>query len=754
MRIKKMTATFGRLERAQLQPGEGLNIITAPNESGKSTWAAFLRTMLYGISTADRDKKGYIADKNRYQPWSGLPMQGEIELTVQGQDIILRRGQKGNVPFGDFQAVYGSTEEPVAGLTGDACGEALLGVEREVFERSAFVGQWATMELTPAISLEKRISALSTTGEEGVSFSQTEAQLKEWQRRRKHNKTGEIPKLEAKLAELTEKLNDMSQTADNLSALEEECRRFRSICDMLKQELALHDQIECSARNQRYTEAKQAFDEARTRLEHGQRERQRFTLIPEREAVKKAQNELAYLNALEPMLRENRQAMEEAEQALETARKSSEDQRFTGLSGEEALVQGERDAAAVRAAQERAVRVGKRRPVFVAAGFAAAAAGGAIAYFAGMPSALIAGISAAIATAVILGGLIWVDKTSRNSGATAALLLHRYEAEAPEDISAAAQQYHSRQAEVQQAAVHLRQVHGALQDNLARQENGRTDLLTFVHTFSPEVKDMFGVSAALSRVLLAEETLAMAQARFDSAKKLMDELEAQGAQQGAQLPEGAAPVMEREQAQERLQAAQQRCAELEREIARANGEQQVMGDPAALSAQQEGLQTELNRRKTEYHALEMALTALQTANTRMQQRFSPELSRRAGEYFSRLSGGAYDTITLNREMEASVLPDGEVLPRKALLLSQGTMDQLYLAVRLAVADLCLPEEEPVPIVLDDALSNFDDVRLEQSLRFLQELGEKRQILLFTCRTREQELLAGAENVTFLNLDKQ
>ena len=46
MRIKKMTASFGRLQNATLEPGPGLTIIQAPNEGGKSTWAAFLRAML------------------------------------------------------------------------------------------------------------------------------------------------------------------------------------------------------------------------------------------------------------------------------------------------------------------------------------------------------------------------------------------------------------------------------------------------------------------------------------------------------------------------------------------------------------------------------------------------------------------------------------------------------------------------------------------------------------------------------------
>ena len=81
-----------------------------------------------------------------------------------------------------------------------------------------------------------------------------------------------------------------------------------------------------------------------------------------------------------------------------------------------------------------------------------------------------------------------------------------------------------------------------------------------------------------------------------------------------------------------------------------------------------------------------------------------------------------------------------------LALSQGTADQLYLAVRLAICSLVLPEEEPCPLVLDDALANFDDDRLKLALELLRELGEERQILLLTCHSREGRLLSGADGV--------
>ena len=179
MKILRMKATFGGLDHQELTLKEGLNILQAPNEGGKSTWSAFLRAMLYGINTKERDKQGHIAEKNRYQPWNGGAMEGVVDLEWKGEEITLRRGPKGNTPFGKFEAVYTATGEPVPFLTADNVGEILIGAPREVFERSAFVGQGGTA-IDGAPALEARIAALASSGEEDVSYSQVERRLRDW----------------------------------------------------------------------------------------------------------------------------------------------------------------------------------------------------------------------------------------------------------------------------------------------------------------------------------------------------------------------------------------------------------------------------------------------------------------------------------------------------------------------------------------------------------------------------------------------
>ena len=113
----------------------------------------------------------------------------------------------------------------------------------------------------------------------------------------------------------------------------------------------------------------------------------------------------------------------------------------------------------------------------------------------------------------------------------------------------------------------------------------------------------------------------------------------------------------------------------------------------------------------------------------------------------------YQQICLTEQQQFEALAEERdgLQPRRALTLSQGTADQLYLAVRLAVCELVLPAEEPCPLVLDDALANFDDGRCALALEALARLGEERQILLFTCHSREARLAEGREGAAVLRL---
>ena len=242
---------------------------------------------------------------------------------------------------------------------------------------------------------------------------------------------------------------------------------------------------------------------------------------------------------------------------------------------------------------------------------------------------------------------------------------------------------------------------------------------------------MFGCSAALSRALTMDHDLTLARERTQERLRRLEDLEAQGAKAEAGPNRLPIPELGPEETAQALARTAARLEEVSARLNQARGSQRAMGDPAALAAQAEELEGRLARKRLEADALAAAIAALTQANARLQERFSPELNRLAGEYMARLTGGRYSAVSLTRELEGFVRAEDGVLPRSALFLSRGTADQLYLAARLAVCRLCLPEKPP--ILLDDALAAFDDERLALALELLRELSG--EIGRASCRER-------------------
>jgi len=761
MKIKSMTASFGRLDRATLTLDGGLNIIQGQNEGGKSTWAGFLKAMLYGIDSRDRDKKGHLADKNRYQPWSGAPMEGEITLEWGGRDITIRRSKKGNSQFAAFSAVYTGTGEPVPGMTGDNCGVMLTGVSREVFERSAFIGQ-NSVAVTSTPELEKRIAALVSSGQEDVSFSQAQERLKEWSNRRRVNKTvGLIPKLESELEQKRRALAHLEQVSAAITQAEGERAALEQSRRELLDEQHIHARLAQRELNQRFAQAQLAVDQAQAGVDALLKEQSRFGALPEKERLKHFQGEMQFLKVLDEEIREGEEALKGAEEAYIQANIAIQDEYFNSLTAEEARRRGADEVKAIGEKTARHNKLRKRFTLLSVLSLIPLAAGGAAMFLAEhtaiaaqwfgerfSPLWLLVGGSALCALCWVLAAaaVIQANKAKKQ----AAQIPARYGVTTPEEITALAEDYAQRWQHADDVAQACKQLRGGLNDRKARRENGRGDLFDFVHSFAPEVKDLFGCSAALSLALSFEDRMREAKGKLELTYRRRDDLAAQGGQLADTLEMLHPPKRSPQETAMDLAAVEESLRQIERGLNHAKGEQSAAGDPAALCARLEELTEQLERRTREHEAISIAMEALQGANVYLQERFSPDLNRLASQWLTRLTGGRYTTLSLNRELEPSATEADGLLPRKALALSKGTVDQLYLAVRLAVCQLCLPQEDPAPLVLDDALVTFDDGRMALALDCLAELGPQQQVLLFTCQEREGQYVGNQGNVLTLN----
>lgn len=632
MKINKLTASFGKLENETLSLHDGLNVIYAPNESGKSTWCAFIMAMLYGVDSSERARAGYLPDKLRYAPWSGAPMEGSMELTADRRDItITRRTRTKSAPMRDFTAVYTGSSVPVKELNGSNAGEMLTGVSKDVFRRSAFIAQ-GTVAVSGSPELEKRINAIVSTGEESGSFSEADERLRAWQRKRRYNRKGMLPELEAKMDDTQRRLDDMGGSIGDVESLEKQLDETKARCTLLEQEVT----------DARRRQRREALD----RLNAGRAELQRSS-------------------------EEHDAAMTLLSQRREELGASPFGSREPGeLDAEVQTDLDELDELRVAASKKPKPLWGVLLMVLAVAAAALYTSLDVLAFM--------------IAVAVFcVGAIVMLLRYGKERSAAAAalerqtVLLRKYQARSSGEIKAALEGYKqlwksARDAEQQE--LHTRRAY----------ENARN------------------MQSGLEESALGELDFASG--------------DSEAARLGRELT-----------------AARGEAERLSQQIAGINGRLAAMGDPLVLSSSLSCMKEEYELICDEYDAINLAIDTLREADAEIQSRFSPELGRVAAGYMSAVTGGRYSDVLINRDFTAKARTKDDVVAHDAEYLSAGTLDIMYLAVRLAVCELALPEGETCPLIIDDALVNLDETRLEQAMALLREIAKERQIILFSCR---------------------
>lgn len=678
MQLLHANATYGKLNQAQLDLQPGLNVICAPNEGGKSTWSRFLLTMFYGLNTRQR---GDLADKNRFQPWNGTPMQGRLELSAGEKLLVLsRRTQRADAPMGVFSCTYAGTDTPVPDLDAAHCGEALLGVPQSVYQRCAFIPS-GSMAINADADLERRINALISTGEEKVSFLQAENRLKKQLHQRKYNRTGAIPQLEAEIGEL------MAARAE--------------VKSLAEQETFLHSQL------------LQAQQEQKERLLIRQREIQRQA--EEKQQLLQQLPDSATLQNINEQLGAVRSLAEQAQQAEDAAK-----QQDAAIQAQLQELNRNPLHPMTKSELETQLQIQPPAPPQVAQLLICLSlslcSGGFLWYELDRPQILWLCIACA-ATALTAGSFLWLlVKRLRLQQQ------RRRELKRQEELRKLAESYQPLLEEVEHQRSLLQQQRQAAADSGARVRSTLVQLLGQVRQWAPDAR-----SAADIRHFVQQT----AQRREDLAQEI------QQAQSGV--------------LQVQSDDTDGTCARLQQQIAQIQGRLAAIGQPDDLERQLRSMQEQLAQLQGEYDALAMALGSLRTANVALQNRFSPELGRRAAEIFADMTGSDWSSILLDREFHLSAETDSDPTRRNVQLLSTGTADQLYLAVRLAICEMILPPEQNPPLILDDALLTFDDMRLGKTLDYLTRLGEKRQILLFTCQGREAAYLSGRAGVHIIHI---
>lgn len=180
-----------------------------------------------------------------------------------------------------------------------------------------------------------------------------------------------------------------------------------------------------------------------------------------------------------------------------------------------------------------------------------------------------------------------------------------------------------------------------------------------------------------------------------------------------------------------LKEADQTIGRERQELSKMDGSAQAAAD----AEQVEFLQTQIQTDAREYAVRRLALDLLQESIDRFRHKAEGQVVKRASDLFSLLTLHAFDGLNLDTNEDGETVLSGvragdrHMVPMEGM--SDGTRDQLFLALRLASLEVYLESHEPIPFIVDDLLLNFDDARALAALKALTQLSQRTQVLFFT-----------------------
>ena len=708
MRIYKMTATFGKLEQDTLTLEPGLNVIEAPNEWGKSTWCAFLITMLYGLDTRAKTTKSTLADKEKYMPWSGSPMAGRIDLDWNGRDITIERSTRGRTPMGVFRAYETASGLAVPELTAANCGQMLLGVEQSVYRRTGFLRQ-QDIPVTQDDALRRRLNALVTTGDETGDSDRLADELKELKNKCRYNRTGLLPQAEAQCKELEEKIAE-------LEALEEQSRKLRERIEEVKswgrslenhRDALLWAAAEEDAR--KVAELRDLRDKAEEKMLLLE---SRCSKQPAREDVERK------VKAIRSYLEEMEQFREEEAKNGGRPEAPVPPDVFRGMTEDQASDMVKRDCQSYGL-------LTRKKPylMFTVSGWLMLAA------------SILAAVLAefVVAAAVAIAGLILLMAGARKKEdrrRAAKRLEGKYGSAFPEAWQMMLKNYEAEKEAYDRVFAEYQAAQADLDIRRTFLQRQRESL--FGDQFPDTVLEIW---QQMQKNWEQYDDVCLEYYRAD---KYLSAL--QNMMKAAPKP----PVVEdilnypSEETEKLILEAREDLHRLQNHLGQYQGRMESLGSSSVLRAELSAVQERIRRLEQTYEAVCLALETLNQARAELQRKFAPRISGRSRILMERITAGRYNRLTLNEDLSLLAAADREETLQEILWRSDGTVDQLYVALRLAVAEELIPN---VPLVLDDAFVRFDDKRLKAVLDILRETAEQKQVILFTCQSREKKLLS-------------
>lgn len=143
---------------------------------------------------------------------------------------------------------------------------------------------------------------------------------------------------------------------------------------------------------------------------------------------------------------------------------------------------------------------------------------------------------------------------------------------------------------------------------------------------------------------------------------------------------------------------------------------------------------EHKKKEMKRKALEFSVSRLMELSEDVRMELSVKLNEKASEILKEITDGKYEMLFIDEKLKMSLYAENRRISLEQV--SRGTIEQIYFALRMAASQIL--HEEEYPVILDDTFIYYDEVRLENTLRWLAK--NRKQVIIFTCQKREQDIL--------------
>lgn len=754
--------SFGMIRDMTLEFSPTVNVIEGQNEAGKSTIAAFIKYMLYGFDAEDgEDGDG---ERRRRLNWEDGTASGSMTVLVKDKRYLISRATTTvtTAPRPTYREesaiIDAETGSPAFGKV--PAGEVFFGVDKELFENTAFIGQIGDSAIDRG-SVKESIENILFSGSERINNQRAAQKVSEKMQSLLHKSGagGAIVELSRRSAELGERYRRANEDNRRILAKEAELHELRTEIEKEKKNEAKLTELDRCYENMMIIRSFDELHEYEKRADEKAEEYQSFISKNTKCGFVPSAKYLTELSVARRGVDDSYRALTEAENDYEVSKSA------VGITHE---IENSIAASDEHGGEAAVVAKGSSHVRGMVKTIAAAVLAALAVIAVAVVEIIASGVLAHVAMRVLFALLGFA---ALDFGAIMLIMANK----SKNDLAALCSDFGTGSfADLRGKMAVIGEARKKRDDMIETIENARKAELRCREDFERAQKELADTAARWGGKLPSENANKYLDKLEDNVRAFLDE---EGRLRGekteleivvretrrslagksevsirAQVSPLKRKVLSEidhegillgiEQCREKAEAYSEKVKALEEELAELKLH---ATDHAVIYSKMQANDRKIAELREQYEAYSIALDAINSASAELRREISPRLGEYSTELMEIMTDRKYTGIDVSDGLKVTFLaPTGEQKPVD--FLSGGTRDLTYIAVRMALIDMLYGEKPP--ICFDESFAHQDNVRARSMMRAVKHLADEGcQSFIFTCRAREAGLAREAAKKT-------